>query len=254
MKLIPRMFYFLLAFVFSTNLFASEKAGGRTPAGLDARVWEQGMILLEGDRLAEGGFYDRAIEKYRESLAPRFIENEMDKSGFFNGALRVHRLQGKYEKALQDLQWFIAVNAKGDGWLDDKMQLEALIRADKEKSKQPIYDCIRYYREKYKNMLPPVTYEGQFISIITSKIIYLYDHIGDADGGIAFCDEILRYWEKKSGQDLHRPGNKNQYFLIKQAFEQDKKEGFKGCLDAKPGDACMGRATKALIQSDYFPW
>ncbi len=103
-------------------------------------------------------------------------------------------------------------------------------------------------------MLPPKAYVSVYIPIITSKIIYLYDYIGDADGGIAFCDEVLKYWEKKSGYNLHRPGSKEPYFLVRQAFKQDKEEGFKGCLDAKPGEVCMGRAAKAVIQSDYFPW
>ena len=45
-----------------------------------------------------------------------------------------------------------------------------------------------------------------------------------------------------------------EYLKVREAFEKDKAEGFKGCVGAKPGEACMGRATKTLIQSDYFPW
>jgi hypothetical protein len=45
-----------------------------------------------------------------------------------------------------------------------------------------------------------------------------------------------------------------EYLKIREAFEQDKSEGRKSCVGAKTGEVCMGRATKALIQSDYFPW
>jgi len=45
-----------------------------------------------------------------------------------------------------------------------------------------------------------------------------------------------------------------EYLKVREAFEQDKAAGFKGCANQKPGEVCMGHATKALIDSDYFPW
>ena len=257
MKMIVKTSHLLLILIFSGNLFAAEESKNQVPSGLDARVWEQEIILSEAHRLAEKGFYDQAIEKYRESLAPRFIKSEIDKSGFYDGVLRVYRLQGKFREAFNELQWFMKINPKGDGWVDDKLQLEALIKAGDMRSNQPVHDYIKYLREKYKNMLPPVSYDGNYAPIVVSKIIFCYSRIGNADGGIAFMDEIINYFASgKVGKRAEERAftTRNPYFVIRQAFEQDKKEGFKGCLDAKPGEACMGRATKALIQSDYFPW
>jgi tetratricopeptide (TPR) repeat protein len=215
-----------------------------------------GRVQLErkGDRLVEQGLYEDAINKYQEALTPQFIKREEDKCQPLARIRHVHRLQGKYRDALNEMDWFIHQNPKKEEYINDKLELEALCKAQNTHLEQPVFEYIKYLREKYKKLLPPIKYDGNYAPIITSKIIYLYDHIGDVEKGIAFCDEILKYMEKKSGQNLHRLGNKNQYFLIRQAFEQDKAEGFKGCLEAKPGEACMGRATKALIQSDYFPW
>ncbi len=255
MNLAKRIPVFVFLFFISFHLFAEDqKNSQQAPPGLDGRVWQRESLIMEGNRLAEAGFYDRAIEKYKAAIAPQFIENELDKTSFYGQMLSLHRLQGKFREAFSELQWFMKINPKGDGWIDDKLQLEALIKANDTKSGVPVQNYIQLLRDKYRRILPPISYDGNYVPIVASRIIFCYGWIGDADGGIAFTDEIIRYLEKKFGQDLHRPGNRNQYFLIREAFEQDKKEGFKGCLDAKPGDACMGRATKALIQSKYFPW
>ena len=90
-----------------------------------------------------------------------------------------------------------------------------------------------------------------------SNILRLRDTIGDYDAGIKFVDECINYFKKadieKSG--VYKPGRvDNEFVKIREAFEQDKAEGKKGCVGKKPGEVCMGRATKAIIQSDYFPW
>jgi tetratricopeptide (TPR) repeat protein len=246
--------FFVLIPLFLGNLFAGSTSEQQVPPVLNAIVWEQAQIIAEGRRLAAKGVYEAAISKYSEALAPRFIFNESRKSGALWETMRVYRLQGKYDESLKGLQWFIDNNrnSKVKPWLDDKLELEALIKARELKSPQPIYDHIQYLRKKYINELPPKA--GGYSSIIASMLIYLYDHIGDSDAGIELMDGFIRYYAKKAHIKPEQVGSKNQYLQIKRAFEQDKKEGFKGCLDAKPGDACMGRATKALIQSDYFPW
>jgi hypothetical protein len=254
MKLGRGVLQLIFLFLLSPSVFAADKDTNQIPPGLNERVWARESLIIEGNRLVKAGFYEQAVLKYNEAISPQYIKSERDKTSFYGRMLSLHRLQGKFREAFNELQWFMKINPKGDGWMDDKLQLEALIKAGDTKSNQPVHDYIKYLRRKYKNMLPPDKYDGNYVPIVVSKIIFCYGWIGDADGGIVFMDEILNYWEKKSGQNLHRPGNKNQYYLIRQAFEQDKQEGFKGCLDAKPGDACMGRATKALIQSDYFPW
>lgn len=258
MKPIRRIFYLLLfSTFFLKGLFAEENSKQQVPPGLDALIWEQGQIENEGYRLAEAEAYDAAIAKYHEALAPQFILQERDKCHPLAGIMNVHRLQGKFDEAFQESQWFLKINPNKEEYKDNQLELKALADAQSEKSNQPVFVYIQYLRDKYKNLFPPIKYDGNYVPILASKIIFCYGWIGDADGGIAFIDQILKYFEQK---DLKKYGKArwgrgdNAYYMIKLGFEQDKKEGFKGCLDAKPGEVCMGRATQALIQSDYFPW
>jgi len=170
----------------------------------------------------------------------------------------VLKFQHKYEESLKRWQWFIDFNPKGNSWVPQKLELEALLEAQRTGNTATLYEHIKYLKERNQKWMPPKGYHTSTAGV-ASVIIQIYDHIGDQDGGIAFCDEMIRSCLNgiscKSAETKKMAGTRRDpYFLIKQAFEQDKAEGFKGCLDAKPGDACMGRATKALIQSDYFPW
>lgn len=205
----------------------------------------------EGRTLLKEGLYAAALEKFKKANDPALKLVGYQDTVAEALIRETYQLQGEYEKALRDLEPLLRDSPKQWNWQNEKMELEALIESQKSSSTEPIYEFIQFMKKKYKGDLPPAKYNLGITTFVTSAIIRCYDQIGDYDGGIAFVDEILKYWEKKSGQDLHRPGNKNQYFLIRQAFEQDKKEGKKGCM-GQPG--CVGRATKALIQSDYFPW
>lgn len=217
------------------------------------KIYARSDLIQAGDRLMDQGMFDEALVQYLKATEPIYLNYPRDKGLPLARIRSVLKFQHKYEEALKNLQWVIDINPKGDGWVPQQRELKALLEAQKTGNTTKLYEHIRYLREKNQKWLPPKGYHTSTAGV-ASVIIQIYDTIGDQDGGIAFCDEMLQYWEKKSGQDLHKPGNKNQYFLIRQAFEQDKKEGFKGCLDAKPGDTCMGRATKTLIESDYFPW
>lgn len=169
-----------------------------------------------------------------------------DRGRPFASIIAVHQKQGEYEQALEELEYLREEHRAHEPYVDWRQEFIALIEARKTRSNQPVYNHILYLKEKYKNSLPPRHYwfgSTQY----TDAIIRLYDHIGDSTGGIAFVDQILAY--KKL-----RPKARSEYLKVREAFAQDKKEGFKGCLDAKPGTVCMGRATQALIQSDYFPW
>jgi tetratricopeptide (TPR) repeat protein len=268
----------LLLHVFPVGLYADTGNKNSAPQGLNGRIWEQESILLEGDRLFENGFYDQAIAKYHESVAPRFIKSENDKESFYYHMERAHRWRGQLDDALEDLQWAIdhnhmpnikeelgkpqkpepltVITAK-ETLYEEIQGIKALMEYKKTGSKAPVHRHIEFLKSRYKNMLPPVDYDGNYAPIVASKIIFCYGWIGDADGGIDFMDEIVNYFTsgKVGKRAVERAFTmRNPYFVIRQAFEQDKIEGFKGCLDAKPGEVCMGRATKALIQSKYFPW
>lgn len=219
------------------------------------RIVAQTKILRAGDHLAESGRYEEAVTKYKEALAEDLTAGfpaVLSEGSARSSIIRVLRVQGKYEEAMRDLQWhFDHSTVPGGGQLvDERFELEARIKARDMKSPEPIYQHIEYLKNKYKSQLPPSG--GNYSGILASIIIRLFDFVGDQEHGIAFVEGFLQLYKNRGPGNPYQPAN--PYFQIKQAFEQDKDEGFKGCLDAKPGEACMGRATKALIQSDYFSW
>lgn len=233
----------------SISIAASTKTPFPNDEGTE-KIIRRSKIEEEARQLEKNGLYDQAIEKYREATDPSLLNYDYEAGVALGGIERIYEKQNKYEKSLQKLKWHLERNP--EKYEDQKRRLEALIQARDTESSQPLYDHIAYLKEKYKKQLPP-SYGVPWEAVVVA-IIRLYDHIGDMDAGMAFMDTFISYYAKKSGIKPEQIGAKNQYLIIKQAFEQDKSEGFKGCVDAKPGDACMGRATKALIQSNYFPW
>lgn len=225
------------------------------------KIVEQERLLEEGRHLTEQGYYDEAIIKYHEAMSPELLLHDYDIESPIFLMSKAQKLQGKYEEALRNINEVLKKhpNVQEGNWHEQQLELEALIKARDTKSNQPIYDYIGYLRGKYKNQLPPKSCRGM-CDTIASTIIRLYDHIADFDGGIAFAESFLKFYKKIGPGNPYQPAN--PYFQIKQAFEQEKKEGFKGCRDARPrqteggqaGEPCMGRATKALIKSDYFAW
>ena len=198
--------------------------------------------------LEKKGLYEEAIAKYQEALDPSLINYEADKCMANGGIRNIHQKQGKLELAFQETQWFLSLNPNKSEYLDKKAELDALIKTKETNSTEPIYQYIDYLKQKYHKQLPPHACD----SWASARIIYAYDYVGDYEAGVQFAEEALKYWKKIGPGNPYQLGN--PYFQVKQAFEQDRKDGFKGCLDAKPGEVCMGRATQALIQSDYFPW
>ncbi len=216
--------------------------GGSNPEGLTPfpndedtqKMFKRKKLEDEATEFIKKGMYDQALVKIKSAM-----DSNLQVSGYNssipNFLLReVYVLQGKYDEALVDINKMLAGNPNQQTWIDEKLQIESLIKARSANSPEPIYECIQSLRDKYNDSLPPKSYNS-FSSIVTNSIVHLYDHIGDLDGGIAFIDQILVY-PKLSKRA------RNEYSKIKQAFEEDKNHGTKG------------RATKALIQSDYFPW
>ena len=212
-------------------------------------IFMRNKMQEEALRLFEAGFYDEAIQKYKEALHPSLLNNDHEQS-HPRGAIRdIYRYQGKFELALEEHRWFLKRNSSKEEYIEKKIELDALLEARNTQSKEPILRYIKFLRENHKKELPPEMYNARATSY-ASQIIRLYDYIGDAVNGIAFVDQVLAYFSKWNNVKKAIA----EYLKIREAFEEDKKQGFKGCLDAKPGTVCMGRATQALIQSDYFPW
>ena len=184
----------------------------------------------------------------------------------------MYQKQGKYQDALEVLKGLREFHPKHEYYLDWEKELNALIESKKLNSFEPVYGFLRYFREKYSESLPPKNYTFGSIDKV-STILRLYDTIGDYDAGIAYVDEILDWAYKKDDEEigplkgriktaeeatvcmkldyevakergLDRAACRwlREYLLVREAFEQDKTQ------------ATKGRATKALIQSDYFPW
>ena len=201
------------------------------PKHVASVILKRAAFEKEGFRLEELGDYDGAIKKYQEALAPENIQEESDKCFAMGGIADCYYKQGKYEEALKIMDWFMSLNPKKAEYIERKMELQALIRARDTNSHVPIYEFISYLRTKHKNHMPPRGYDTSR----SSTILYLYDHMGDMDGGIKFSTEAIRYFEKKGYST-------QEYWEMRRAFEADKKAGAKG------------RATKILMRSKYFFW
>lgn len=225
------------------------------------KIKARNALQRQAKRSAKAGDLDKAVKLYKQALKPEFINSEHEKSTAMGALREIYKVEKKYSDALDAIHWFFINSATGKptpSALDEELEINALIQYQLTNSPASIHAHIEYIKESNKDYLPPIHYSSVGTTTTTSDILRLYDTIGDYDAGIAFADEILKYWEKKSGQNLHLPGNKNQYFLIRQAFEREKANGGPTCGKWGAKDAngvyCIGDATQALIQSDYFPW
>ncbi|HTL47626.1 MAG TPA: hypothetical protein VL688_06130, partial [Verrucomicrobiae bacterium] len=220
------------------------------------KIFEQERLIKEGNNLVEQGHYTEGIVKYNEAMNPDLLLHDYDIARPVLLTADALKFNGQYEDALNQVKRLKECPEMPSGQLPspscyEKLELEALIKARDTNSTQSIYDYISYLEKKYKKILPPQMCVG-WCDAVFATIARLYDHIGDYDEGIEFTDRFLQFYKKIGPGDPYQPAN--PHFQVKQAFLQEKTEGGTGCVAAKPGEACMGRATKALIQSDYFPW
>ena len=254
------------------------------------KIGARNNLEREGKKLMDMGQYQEALEKFTKANSKKFDLYEHPYGGSSRLMRGVYFLQGQYEEALNDLNQLVGYFPKHQVYQDEKLEYETLIKARDTHSNQPIYEHIDHLKKVYAWQLPPTNYTFGSATPI-STMLRLYDTIGDYNAGIQFVDEILDFLKfrrknKNEPYDVYdriksvaeaevciKKGVKNnpdwhgckflkEYLLIREAFLQDKAEGLKGCLNAKPHqteggqveEVCMGRATKALIQSDYFPW
>ncbi len=246
-----------------------------------AQIGAQERVLKEGDRLMDQGLYEQALAKYEKGLDSKFIGKDEDRWGPIYRKIRFYRITNNYVAGLKEFH-----EASKKQKLDNELELEleALQKFSESGSRQAVYDFIGYIKEKYRDSLPPVAYNS-FSPIPIAQIFRLYSAINDYDAGIAYLDEILNWTfevdrpefrqlrtqiqnvqqaSQCAGLDIFPVTKRHpdwnvckwlrEYLLVREGFEQDKAEGFKGCASKKPGEECVGHAMKALIKSDYFPW
>ena len=211
------------------------------------KVFRRNSLQKEGMRLAKKGKFDLALAKYEEAMQPENVNYEYEKAVAIGAMREIYKWKKEYAKALELQNWYFK-NSRGghptEKAKEERREIEALIEYEQTGNPKQVYDMIEYLRRNNKNTLPPIAYPFSAATTI-SNILRLYDTIGDYDAGIAFIDDCLAYFKeqdrKKYGE--YKPGKTDQEFLkVREAFEKDKAEGTKG------------RATQALIQSDYFPW
>lgn len=212
-------------------------------------------LVLEGKALLRQEKYMEAEQKFIAADDPKYWLYEGRPSGTARAWLRAALVaQGKYEVALESVQGNLLIIPDHQPSLDEQLVYKAMIKSRDSKDTKSIYDAINALRTKYANILPPQQYIGIGSLSTIATILRLYDTIADYDAGIAYIDETMEYFKKKDTEKYgeYKPGKVDlEYLKVREGFEQDKAESRGSCL-GKPG--CVGRASKALIQSDYFPW
>lgn len=230
------------------------------------RAWmEEIRLESEGYDLERQFRYAEALKKYEKALElDKYQDERLQGAPLAYISSLLHK-QGKYEQALEKIKILCSM-APDEKFQIKAKELEALVQYQKTGDPKRVYEYIEYFKEKQKRFLPP---EAGDPSEATT-ILRLYDTIGDYDAGIQFIDMVINWFYDKSHEfrnvkrvtssqeaaefmeenlpeKQRKPGWKAYLFmrdcyLIREAFEQDKRDGAKG------------RATQALIQSDYFPW
>lgn len=239
-----------------------------------SKIYSRFELEQQGRTLAESGRLDQALHCYQEAIKPENIIYEHEKSTAIGAMTEIYKWKGEYDNALKTYQWFFRGGKSNKSSLTEKREIEVLIDYQKNHDSKVITDFIETLKKENADRLPPTAYYSTGTDIIISDILRLYDTIGDYDGGIVYVDSILnyafsqnpkieRFISSKMAEDYMNQLNAQkkradgyaykilrEYLLIREAFEQDKAEGKKGSM--KEGK--LGRATLALIKSDYFPW
>lgn len=243
------------------------------------QIFAQVGILKAGDRLAERGDFNGALLKYNEALKDQYIAKPDDYRSPYLRIVKVYRILGAYNEALEN----IGKIPEGVQY-NKEIHNELLAAKETAEKSDPaaVYEYIVYLSQQRPDLYPGTAKEPAYVSVGTvSQLIRLYSHVGDSDKGIELMDQMIDSWYKRfpehdrvstseeaysyvteKGENApHRPDwlffkKIRAHLVIKEAFEKDKAEGFKGCMhsNASIENPCLSHAAKALIQSDYFPW
>lgn len=220
------------------------------------KVFARVAIEKQAKIAVKAGHYEEALRFYRKAANPSLVSAEYQLATAEGGIRKVLRLQGNYRQALDAL--IASAFSKGEASeaaMLKKQELEALIDFQATRSPKKIIKHIEQIRSDYADFLPPQNYSTAGSDIYISNILQLYDAIEDYDGGIAYIDMCLNYFKsavEARGEEFVLGGFHNEFLAIRQAFEESKAGMPKICGDG--GKTCIGRATHAIIQSDYFPW
>ena len=211
-------------------------------------------LAIEGYELEKQGKFDQALAKYQESLDPQYNKARWEEGSGRSGIRRPYIKSGKYEEAREATKWFLEGKKKLKNPTKELVwEVEALIEFQKTGNPQKILEHIEYLKKQYAVSLPPKPWNGG-TPTITGKLFRFYNLIGDHDAGIALVDASIDMFRNTSKGKYDPIKAGDPYLKVREGFERDKAEGFKGCAQSPPGVICMGHATRALIQSREFSW
>jgi tetratricopeptide (TPR) repeat protein len=224
------------------------------------KVGQRNTLERQAKKLAESGQLTEAVKLYQEAIKPELINQEHEKSTAIGAMTEIYKWQSKYNEALTVYGWFLRHEQPTQTALDEQREIMALIEYQERGNASEILKHINYFKKEHAHALPPKGYTFG-AAIIISDILRLYDTIGDYDTGIAYIDECMAFFKKKDIEKYgeYRPGYADEEFLkVREGFEREKANGGPTCgrwgTKDENGVYCIGDATKALIQSDYFPW
>lgn len=238
-------FYIIFLFLFSPFVHASNQAV----------IGER--LAIEGYELEKQGKFDQALAKYQESLNPQYNKARWEEGSGRSGIRRLYIKWGKYEKAREATKWFLESKKELKNPTKELVwEVDALIEYQKTGNPQKILEHIEYLKKQYAVSLPPKPWNGG-TPTITGKLFRFYNLIGDHNSGIKLIDESFKVFREYDMKKYGKPklGRTDAaYQSVRDGFERDKVEGFKGCAQSPPGVVCMGHATYAMIQSREFSW
>lgn len=226
---------------------------------------QENELEHEGRALEKIGDFDGAAKKYMEASRVAILIYGSNKGRPLAFLAEVYEKQGKYEKALPIVESLLEFHPDQENYKDWVEELMSLVRYQKTGNKEEVINYIHQYQKKYQSALPPIG-TNMGTPDYLNRIFALYDMAGAPDDGISCVDGVLDYIYKTSPKisrtsksdvamdkinSLQHEGNNaeaysyrvlREFLLVREAFELDKKDGTKG------------RAIKALIESEYFPW
>ena len=246
-------------------------------------IFSRNAIQEEGRQLTKRGDFQEALTKYQEAIQPQYINDEYEKGTAIAMMRSIYLVLQDYDAALKCIEWAFKNSLDGKPTvyaMEIKNEIEALKNYQRTGDPQSVLNHMKQFFVDHKADLPPQGHDESSVS----TLIRLYNTIGEHDAGIKFIDDFLdwsynkpntefeNFNKPKTSSEALKIGKWNelsvknrdptwraykyvgQLLMVREGFERDKAEGFKGCAGKKPGEVCVGHATKAIIQSDYFPW